>query len=254
MRTPVLDELFRAMAAVSPYPPGVLPIQERISGTAFFPGGDGVWRSSTTREATAPFPIMILGQDFDSRAGFERALARGSEVPAESDQWKANPTWRNLIALFGRVGIEPSACFFTNAFMGLRESAENTGRFPGAKDKDFAGRCRAFLSVQIRAVQPRLVFTLGSWVPRFLAEGIPELSHWKESRSLRDLDRVGPLAANVRLIPQGGSVVTVAALTHPSLRNVNVGRRRYASLHGDDAELRLISDALVHAGLNTRVT
>ena len=53
--------------------------------------------------------------------------------------------------------------------MGLRAGSTNTVRFPGAKDEGFVERCRSFLAEQIRAQRPRVILTLGSHVPAFIA-------------------------------------------------------------------------------------
>ena len=105
--------------------------------------------------------VMVLGHDFYSEAGYVRFLADRGESTR-------GPTWRNLLALFARVGLRPERCFFTNAYMGLRAGSANTGRFPGARDPGFVERFRLFLAEQIGAQQPRLVLTLGSHVPAVL--------------------------------------------------------------------------------------
>src|SRR5205823_522257 len=98
-----------------PYPRGVVPVHRAVTGTAFFPGGYGLWRRST--ESQLPeFPVertMVLGQDFDSEAGYLRTLLR--------DGPESNATWRNLLPFLHEVGISPETCFFTNLFMGLRK-------------------------------------------------------------------------------------------------------------------------------------
>lgn len=76
------------------------------------------------------------------------------------------PTWANLLPLLHEAGIAPEQCFFTNAYMGLREGAGTTGRFPGSRDEQFVERCRAFFLHQIRAQQPRVVLALGVCVSR----------------------------------------------------------------------------------------
>lgn len=47
------------------YPSGAIPVPEAIAGTAFFPGGHGLWME----EGAPSFPvggIMVLGHDFHS--------------------------------------------------------------------------------------------------------------------------------------------------------------------------------------------
>ena len=49
---------------------------------------------------------------------------------------------------------------------------------------------------------------------------------------------------DVRFATLGSSRCTVVALTQPSLRGLNVGRRRYAGVQGHDAELLMLRHAL----------
>ena len=235
--------LFEGLRAVEPYPRGVVPVPERLPGTAFFPGGMGLWH---TRDVPPPMPvggIMVLGHDFYSEAGFRRFVAKRGESTR-------GPTWRNLLALLERVGVGPEQCFFTNAYMGLREGSQNTGRFPGARDPGFVGRCRAFLGQQIRAQQPRLILTLGSHVPAVLAPLSEGLAPWLGVTSLKALDEAGcPLIPAAAFPSVPGHGATVAALVHPSIRWASVLRRRYGGLTGDAAELSLLKDALRFSGI-----
>lgn len=40
-----------------------------------------------------------------------------------------SPTWNNLIKLFEEAGVDLKKCFFSNVFMGLRDTEKMTGRF-----------------------------------------------------------------------------------------------------------------------------
>lgn len=54
---------------------------ERLGGTAFFPGGAGLWDARLGR-ALPPMPVggvMVLGHDFYSEAGFRKFAARRGE-------------------------------------------------------------------------------------------------------------------------------------------------------------------------------
>lgn len=185
--------------------------------------------------------VMVLGHDFYSEAGYRRFLADRGESTR-------GPTWRNLLALFARVGLPPERCFFTNAYMGLRAGSANTGRFPGSRDPGFVERCRLFLAEQIKAQEPRLVLTLGSHVPAVLAPLSEELAPWRDAKTLTRLDKRGvPLVPNVRF--PGGVRASVAALVHPSIRPASVLRRRYRGLCGDVAEVTMLRDALRPTGL-----
>ena len=238
-----VERLFEGLKTVEPYPEGVVHVPERLPGTAFFPGGMGLWHPEP--EGTLPsMPVggvMVLGHDFYSEAGYRRFVANRGESTK-------GPTWRNLLALLARVDIGPEQCFFTNAYMGLRAGSQNTGRFPGAKDPGFVDRCRAFLAEGLRAQSPRLVLTLGSHVPAVLAPLSEDLAPWLKVASLKALDEAGrPLVPDARF-PQGLRA-TVAALVHPSIRWASVLGRRYDSLNGDAAEVAMLEEALRASGL-----
>lgn len=53
-----VDRLFDRLRDISPYPDGVVPIPDPIEGTAFFPGGAGLWGT----EPDTPLPPMPIGQ------------------------------------------------------------------------------------------------------------------------------------------------------------------------------------------------
>jgi len=181
--------------------------------------------------------VMVLGHNFDSEAGFADSLAQGIE--------RINgPTWGPLRKLFGSAGIPMGRCFFTNAFVGLKAGSDATGAFPGARDRDFVRRCQAFLLEQIRAQRPQLVLTLGIHAPKILAPLAAELaSVWSDTTSLRELDKRGVALVSPVHFPDMSQPVTVAALTHPSKRWLNVGQRVYRDKSGDAAELDLLKDA-----------
>lgn len=248
-----IEALFGALAEVAPYPAGVVPLPARIPGTAFFPGGAGLWAV----QAGAPLPpmplrgVMIVGHDFHSEVAFARSYAEGTEVPGSpsGSGYRVAPTWRSLLALLSEVGIAPEQCFFTNAYMGLRQGAGTTGRFPGSLDEPFVERCRRFFQRQVAAQRPRLVITLGVWVPPFVAPLAPELASWRAVRTIADLDALGPVQHEV-LFGRLGDRCSVVALTHPSLRGSNVGHRRYGNVVGHAAETAMLRESLARAGLD----
>lgn len=242
-----VDQLFREMHSVEPYPPGVVPVPGRIPGIAFFPGGAGLWGASPN----APLPtmpvggIMVLGHDFHSEAGFRQSLAQGTEVvDGPQPGHRTPPTWTGLRQLFGEVGIALESCFFTNAYMGLRKGDGTTGRFPGSLDKEYIGRSRAFLLRQIASQQPSVILTLGTWVPSFIAPLSPQLTHWKNVGSIKKLDDMGPVVHDVTFPGTSAKPCAVAALTHPSLRSANINRRHYKGVQGHASEVMMIRDAI----------
>lgn len=240
-----VESLFIAMSNVEPYPPGVLAVPARIRGTAFFPGGCGLWNPRRV-ERLPPLPIggvMVLGHDFHSRAAFTRSFeAEGEVIEGPHGAYRMGRTWRNLLPLLEDAGIRPEECFFTNAYMGLRESDATMGRFPGSRDPQFVERCRRFFVTQLRTQRPAVILSLGAWVPRFLAPLAPQLAGWRDKWSLDAIDAAGPVVRSTRFEGYDGRCVVVA-LTHPSMRGSNVRRRRYDKRVGAEAELAMLADA-----------
>lgn len=177
---------------------------------------------------------MVLGHDFHSEHGYRKSLKAGSE----SAQL---PTWRNLLALMSDAGIDKGETFFTNAFMGLRQGPATTGPFPGRNDEAFVARCQRFLRAQLATQRPRLILTLGRWVPRLLAPLSADLDSWSNANTFAEID-VAPVHKGVRFPSAVRSVVV--ALVHPSFRHLAVRHRRYKRLQGDRAELAMLRDGL----------
>ena len=189
-----IESLFRDLSIVEPNPDGVVPMSGRLPATAFFPGGSGLWRT----KAGWPLPavptagVMILGHDFHSQAAFTEALKHGGEVdfdPAGTPRPRV-PTWATTLPLLDEFCIPPQRCFFTNVYMGLRAGSKTTGRFAGARDAAFVARCRRFFQRQLEMQQPRVILTLGAWVPRFLAPLSQQLDDWRLANTLKQLDRL----------------------------------------------------------------
>ena len=135
-----IEQLFTLLDQFGSYPNGVMKIPGRFDGTAFFPGGWGLWNTHP-HELLPPVPIggsMVLGHNFDSEAGFQHAFSHAGENLKSA-------TWRNLLAFLKQVGISPEQCFFTNAYVGLRAGDHAMGAFSGARDPEFVRWCRNFL-------------------------------------------------------------------------------------------------------------
>jgi len=147
-------------------PDGVRRIGEPIDGTAFFPGGHGVWRGRNPHGALPTYfperPVMFVAHNFDKVAGYQRSRRRGIESVTAA-------TWKNLLAYLSVAGLTPEDCFFTNALMGLQPS-KALGKLKTTPL--FRAQCRTFLSEQIATVRPRLVVALGAVAKADLA-GIP---------------------------------------------------------------------------------
>jgi hypothetical protein len=222
------------------YPSGVLPVPWPIIGTAFFPGGFGLWNPN--KQYPLPeFPVgkvMVVGHDFHSEVGYSESLSRG----AESDN---QPTWRNLRKLFSLAGIALEDCFFTNIYMGLRAGAETTGVFPGASDPEFVSHCLTFMAKQLVEQRPRLIITLGVNVPAVLASLSTELSEiWGKAHRLSSLNDEAAVVSPIRFADIPGYSTTAVALIHPSLRDASLRHRAYNGLIGNDAEIRMLRDAI----------
>ena len=222
------------------YPNGVIRISKRIPGTAFFPGGSGLWNTQPD-EPLPPMPIggvMVVGHNFDSEAGFERSFNRAGEN-------LKGPTWRNLLAFLNQVEILPEWCFFTNAYVGLQSGDRAIGPFPGERDHEFVCWCQNFLLEQIKLMQPRLILSLGAYVPSILAALSSELRRvWSGVRQLTILDKQEAALVYPSTFVGVLRPIAVVALTHPAYRHVNVKCRQYRNLKGEAAEQALVKDAL----------
>jgi hypothetical protein len=223
------------------YPEGVVRVPTLIPGLAFFPGGRGVFQE---RRELPEFPfrkVMVVGQDFDTLSGFNYSLQQGEED-------RGSATWLNLLKLLARVGIPPVVCFYTNAYMGLRETGESTGPSPGQRSSSFRNECLSFFRRQLELQQPRLILCLGLDAAPFLSLASPTLKAW-ESAQYSKIDAVGAaLVTDVRFTDSPQTVPAVALLVHPSYRHANVKWRKYNGLRGDDAEVALLHDALDYIG------
>jgi hypothetical protein len=94
-----------------------------------------------------------------------------------------------------------------------------------------------------------MILALGKWVPAFLAPLAPQLELWLQIRSLVSIDAVGPVVDGVEFPDTGSRSCTVVALTHPSMRGLNIDRRGYRGVTGHAAELSMLHDAVTSSGL-----
>ena len=222
----------------SAYPDGVIPVPEPIPGTAFFPGGYGLW--GTGADVDLPeFPVggvMILGHDFHSEVGYKASLRKGTEPETQ-------PTWRKLLEVLRGADIPLEKCFFTNFYVGLREGDEATGPFPGARNKNFVQHCTKFFVGQLTVMRPSTIVTLGKYVPGLIAPLSRELAAWRDSDGFRQID-IRPVAYDCRFDGVSDFETTVVALVHPSMRHASVGIRQYGGLRGNDAETAMLRNAL----------
>ena len=212
------------------YPDKVKLVEKMLDITAFFPGGRGLWLEQDSTD----FPsILILGQDFSTVKAFE-AMVEGNKADLNS------PTWKNLIKLFKEADVDLKKCFFSNVFMGLRDTQKMTGKFPGARDKDFVNRNLEFLLFQIETIKPEIIITLGRPASEMVARlSRPDLDSWDKGRALSSPDNGYKTNINFN-----GHICNCVALEHTSMRNSNVRRRVYGEYRGHEAEVEMLRDAL----------
>ncbi|HEY2496003.1 MAG TPA: uracil-DNA glycosylase family protein [Candidatus Angelobacter sp.] len=218
-------------SAVAPFPRGVVDVQTPIQGTAFFPGGYGLWSPDDDPRGQ----IMVVGQDFNSVRVHKKALLDGTEVHSSA-------TWRELGNILAASCISASRCFFTNFYMGLRDGGCEEGQFPGLPGirrsqefKDFTKRCLDFFHTQLHFFRPKLIFTLGLEPLKALATGVFGIPKPSSLTACTDIYR------HIKL-PHGST--TVVPLTHPSRYRLNINKRKYGPEVGAKAEMFMIADGL----------
>ena len=138
-------------------------LSKLINGTAFFPGGTGLWRGpepfGNLPEYFPDSPVMFVGHNFDSVRAYMAAMKNGGEG--------CSPFWKNLLGYLDLSNTRPSDCFFTNALMGLKPGSA-LGDMPSVHG--YEDECEAFLALQIDIVQPSLVVALGGKARKRLAK------------------------------------------------------------------------------------
>jgi hypothetical protein len=155
----VVQQLLAAMhVIVTNYHPSVrqtgLTLSSLIPGTAFFPGGSGLWRGLEARgplpELFPYAPVMFVGHNFDSIRAFDKSFDNGGEAGGEF--------WRRLLVILAGASLGPERCFFTNVLMGLKPGSA-TGPMPSVRG--YREQCAQFLQTQIDIVKPSAVVALG---------------------------------------------------------------------------------------------
>ncbi len=219
--------LFNNISIVEPYPDKVVKIDDYIEKIAFFPGGLGVLPEENNQMIPE---ILILGHDFSTVKEFIKL--KDVKIDECND-----PTWRNMNLLFSSAGINMKNCFFSNVFMGLRDTESMTGKFPGYKDKEFVNRCIEFLKYQVEIVKPKAIITLGKYAPEMLSKTSVDLNVWKNFNALKSTDYGFVSGVNI-----GGAECSCVALVHPSMRNSNVHRRKYKLKNGNEAEIEMLKE------------
>ena len=203
-----VTQLREHLKAVAPYPKGCVGFDGKatMNGTAFFPGGDGLWKPQPGDEPEFPFGgTLVLGSDFGDVAWYDAQLESENPWRQEID----GPTWRGLSNLFALAGIARGEAFYTNAWPVLREGDEPVkGGIPGAQDRDFTARCIAFFKKTLEIMKPALIIPLGVAPTRFV--GMAAGNAWANASTWKDIDAM-PLASAF-----GAKIVPVV---HPSMPN-----------------------------------
>ena len=238
-----IEMLFKEAAKIT-YPKGIMSIAlGEIKETSFFPGGSGTFYLKRNIKGRK---IMVLGQDWGTKAGFDDDFKKGT-VNIE-----VNPTWRNLLKLLREkeikgLGITPEAdCFFTNIILGLREKGGMTGITPAIKVPEFIEKCKDFFHLQLRTQQPEIVLVLGMQTAILISEMDEDkkLIKWKEYGSIKKVDECdAALIKNVRI---GGINSNYVLLFHPSFKPVNLKKsnnRNHINIK-TDYEIELIKQAM----------
>lgn len=230
------------------YPSGIHKvIPGRLPRVAFFPGGTGmvIGDDLATARPGRMLPrggAMVLGHNFDNVYSYERSIERGLE-----HGW--NATWHNLSKLLHSCGIRLSDCFFTNALLGLIDTARSTGSHPGHRDPDFREACRRVLFASIEQQQPKLILVLGLSAGRILGE-VMGLAAWSKAKTFPRFDAMHLSDVGLRLTcPGTGAPLAAVIVIHPSLRGSNLRYRSFDHLKGDEAEIAMIRRAMQTCGM-----
>lgn len=209
-------------------------INGEIKGNGFFPGADGMIGDV---KKISQKDIMILGQDQDKLAGFEKSKkARNEEY---------TPTWKNLIKLLNDAKIESKRCIFTNCILGVRKIGnKNTGKSPALIDKNFIYQSLKFLEFQIDLQKPKAIICLGI-IPIKLLGYLSKELHLKFMivETFKEIDerKIG-INKNVQFDNISNCQPTIIILTHPSYRNLNVKHRKYKNFEMNEAEIEMLRE------------
>ncbi|MGB8843806.1 MAG: uracil-DNA glycosylase family protein [Aliidongia sp.] len=169
--------------AIAPYPKDCIGFDGRrlMSGTAFFPAGDGLWKGNGNIDPSLPVGgVLFLGSDWgdnDSYDGCGEGEANGK-------------TWQGLLKLLDLAEIPRNEIFCTNAWPCLRAGRRAVGGVvPGYKDPEFTSRCKAFFLRTLELLRPKLVVPLGTKPTSFIASlTAAEPSPWGKARYWREID------------------------------------------------------------------
>lgn len=227
-----VNELFRKANGLSyDQSNGMISVKE-MKGPGFFPGCIGTITADNKLEQ---FPIMVLGQDFDTEANHRDIIKQHGEI-------EGNKTWTNLRKLLDELSLDANTCFFTNAYMGLRPSVKgiktkNTGPSPAAKKggEVFAEKCSGFFKQQLETIQPNLVLVLGKETARFLCNAFPGcFPKWEKVKRVKNFYESDHLFTDLEF---GGKTIHFVFVIHPCMNSVNRSRVFKEKASGWEQEL-----------------
>ena len=198
--------------------------QRPIEGTAFFPGGMGLWNANHLLPTNG---VMVIGNTFDSVDNCKE------KWPGDYGKCEGR-TWDNLRRLFSEAEIQPERCWFTNAYPGVICGLGPEGRIQASAD--LLRWCQCFFRRSVELMGPSKILALGKEPIRFLG-AIADIKSWRTVKTFAGIDRDD---AYVTLSCRCGTVkdVFAVALLHPSRRHGNL---RYRRLPGaGDVEVNLL--------------
>jgi len=212
-------------ASESDYPK-MLPVRKWVKPSAhssvhIFPGGNGLAQGV---ERVPTDYAMVLMHDLDVLEGYTQAVTDGYTKSQDM-------TATTILDLLRRGGADPTRCFYTNRFMGVRDAEDQYGPNPGRKHQPFVTLSDEMLDLTLATIRPRIVFMLGRSVPDSLG-----LKNWWR--------RVYVGSATIC-----GHAVIAASLTHTSFYRRNVITASYGGRTGYEAEVEVIKAAMHMAHL-----
>ena len=126
---------------------GMVPVPEMMN-FGFFPGGRGTYDGSFSLDKKN---IMVLGQDFGTESYYKKWRETG-----ESKE--------KYTRILNKANVDLNACFFTNAYMGLRNEViqENdkkvTMTSPLTASEKFREESQCYFIKQIDTLNPRVQY------------------------------------------------------------------------------------------------
>lgn len=154
------NELHRIIKDSIKFPAGILNPEQIINFRGFFPICNGTEDGS---DDLSKLKVMIVGQDFGKVKDHANAVKGGEDVKKVS-------TWKQLLPVLEKLGIDKRECFFTNYLIGVRDATTNIGPSPGLWDEVYLEGCKNYFETQVEIINPELIIFLGK-VAYYLSKG-----------------------------------------------------------------------------------